>query len=59
MRLVEIDGFYINPDRVDSVTRDYIKGVATGGSRIYVGGSDEPYTVDREIEEVVKVLSGT
>ena len=57
MRLVEIDGIYINPDRVDSVSHRYVQGVVTGNTLIYVGGSDEPYTVARSIEEVVKALT--
>ena len=50
MRLVKID-------RVDAVTRKYIQGVATMGTAIFLGGSDEPYTVDVDIEEVVKTLT--
>lgn len=57
MRLVKIDGTYFNPDKVDTVTRQYIKGVATGNTLIYVGGSEDPYTVDGDIEEVVKALT--
>lgn len=57
MRLVEIDGVYFAPDRVDAVTRKYIQGVATMGTAIFIGGSDEPYIIDRSIEEVVKALT--
>lgn len=57
MRLVKIDGAYFNPDRVDAVTRKYIQDVATMGTAIFLGGSDEPYIVDVDIEEVVKALT--
>ena len=57
MRLVKIDGIYFNPDRVDAVTYKYIQGMTTMQTAIFAGGSDEPYTVDADIEEVVKVLT--
>lgn len=52
MRLVKIDGLYINPDRVD--------GVALGSTEticVYVGGESVPFKVRRGIEEVVKALT--
>ena len=57
MRLVKIDGIYINPDRVDAVTPEYIQDVAIMGTAIFVGGSDVPYIVALDIEEVVKALT--
>lgn len=38
MRLVELDGMYFNPDRVDAVTHKYIQGMATMQTAIFVGG---------------------
>lgn len=57
MRLVKIDGAYFNPDRVDAVTRKYIQGIEIMGTSIFIGGSDEPYIVGVDIEEVVKALT--
>lgn len=57
MRLVEIGGVYFNPDRVDAVTRKYVQGIAVMGTSIFIGGSDEPYIVGVDIEEVVKALT--
>lgn len=58
MRLVEIAGLYINPDRVDAVTHKYIHGEKMG-TAIYTGGAEEPFTVNENIEKVVKALSDT
>lgn len=57
MRLVELDGMYFNPDRVDAVTHKYIQGMTTMQTAIFVGGSDEPFIVDVDIEEVAKALT--
>lgn len=57
MRLVKIDGLYINPDRVDGVAPEYRGGESTGTTCVYVGGESEPFKVKRVIEEVVKALT--
>ena len=51
MNLVKIDGKYINTDRVDGLF-----GVATGETNIFVGGSDQPFIVERNIDEVAAIL---
>lgn len=51
MRLVKIDGKYINTDRVDGLF-----GITTGETHIFVGGSDEPFIVKRNIDEVAAIL---
>lgn len=51
MNLVKIDGKYINTDRVDGLF-----GIATGETNIFVGGSDQPFIVERNIDEVAAIL---
>lgn len=57
MRLVKIDGIYINPDRVNGVTPEYRGGESTGITCIFVGEATEPFEVKRGIEEAVKALT--
>ena len=56
MRLVNIDGIYINPDRVDAVTPEYRGGELPRKTFVFVGGASEPFEAKRGIEEVVKAL---
>ena len=51
MNLVKIDGKYINTDRVDGLS-----GVTTGETYIFVGGSEQPFIVKRNIDEVAAIL---
>lgn len=53
MRLVKIDGLYINIDRLDGLSKR-----SSGGTHIYVGGSDAPYTTSLPIEKVVEMIKG-
>lgn len=52
MRLVKIDGMYFNIDRVDGMSF----GNTTGETHIFVGGSEQPFIVDRNIDEVAAIL---
>lgn len=51
MNLVKIDGKYINTDRVDGLFR-----ITTGETNIFVGGSEQPFIVERNIDEVAAIL---
>lgn len=51
MRLVKIDGKYINADRVDGITS--FRGEET---YIFVGGAEEPFVVKKNIDEVVAII---
>lgn len=50
MNLVKIDGMYFNIDRVDGISL----GNATGETHIFVGGSEQPFIVERNIDEVAE-----
>lgn len=50
MNLVEIDGIYFNIDRVDGISF----GNTVGNTHIFVGGSERPFIVDKNIDEVVE-----
>ena len=56
MRLVKIDGIYINVDRVDGLSGSYIHGNATRDTNIFVGGSKQPFIVRKNIDEVVAII---
>ena len=56
MRLIEIEGMWVNPDRVDAVTNQTdFAGTVTG---IYTSGSKDPFIVGVPIEDVVAKLTG-
>lgn len=52
MNLVKIDGIYFNIDRVDGISF----GRKTGETHIFVGGSEQPFTVNRKIDEVAEKM---
>ncbi len=52
MNLVKIDGMYFNIDRVDGITLRS----TTGETLIFVGGSEQPFIVERNIDEVAAIL---
>lgn len=52
MNLVKIDGIYFNIDRVDGISL----GSTTGETHIFVGGSEQPFTVEKNIDEVAAIL---
>ena len=56
MRLVKIDGIYINIDRVDALSGSYLHGDATKVTNIFVGGSNDPFFVKKNIDEVAAIL---
>ena len=56
MRLVKIDGIYINIDRVDGLSGSYIYGSATKDTNIFVGGSKQPFIVRKNIDEVAEIM---
>ncbi|MBO4783989.1 MAG: hypothetical protein J5521_04530 [Lachnospiraceae bacterium] len=56
MRLVKIDGIYINVDRVDGLSGSYIHGNTTRDTNIFVGGSKQPFIVRKNIDEVVATI---
>lgn len=51
MRLVKIDGIYINADRVDGMT-----SFGGGETYILVGGAEEPFHVKKNIDEVAAII---
>ena len=51
MKLVKIDGMYINIDRLDGLSK-----TSSGGTHIFVGGSDDPYKKSLPIEKVVEMI---
>ena len=59
MKLVCLDGIYFNVDRIDAITLPYVQArlVKDNDTKIYVGGSDNPWCVNLPIEEVVKIIS--
>ena len=50
MNLVKIDGIYFNIDRVDGISQ----ASTAGKTHIFVGGSEQPFTVKRNIHEVAE-----
>jgi hypothetical protein len=52
MNLVKIGGIYFNIDRVDGISFES----KTGETHIYVGGSEQPFIVERNIDEVAAIL---
>ena len=56
MKLVKIDGIYINIDRVDGLSGSYIHGNATKDTNIFVGGSKQPFIVRKNIDEVAEIM---
>lgn len=50
MNLVKIDGIYFNIDRVDGISL----ASTVGKTHIFVGGSEQPFTVKRNIDEVAE-----
>ena len=56
MRLVKIDGIYINVNRVDGLSGSYIHGDATKDTNIFVGGSNRPFIVGKNIDEVAAII---
>lgn len=61
MNLVEINGYYINTDRID-VIRPHMfedtRGNIYHSTDIFVGGSKTPFAICKPIEEVIKILGG-
>lgn len=56
MRLVKINGIYINIDRVDALSGSYLHGDATKDTNIFVGGSKHPFIVRKNIDEVAAII---
>lgn len=56
MRLVKIDGIYINVDRVDGLSVSYLHGNAIRDTNIFVGGSERPFIVKKNIDEVAAII---
>lgn len=50
MNLIKIDGIYFNIDRVDGISL----ASTAGKTHIFVGGSEQPFTVNRNIDEVAE-----
>lgn len=61
MNLVEIDGYYINTDRIDVILPHHFgdtHGDMYHSTHIFVGGSKTPFEIYKPIEEVMKILKG-
>ena len=56
MRLVKIDGIYINVDRVDGLSVSYLHGNVIRDTNIFVGGSQRPFIVKKNIDEVAAII---
>ena len=56
MRLVKIDGIYINVDRVDGLSVSYLHGNTIRNTNIFVGGSQRPFIVKKNIDEVAAII---
>lgn len=59
MNLVEINGYYINTDRIDVIRPHYFTdthGNIHHSTHIFVGGSKTPFEIYKPIEEVTKIL---
>ena len=59
MNLVEINGYYINTDRIDVILPhhfDDTRGNIYHSTHIFVGGSKTPFAVYKPIDEVIKIL---
>lgn len=52
MKLVKIDGFYVNPERIDMIGRK----ADVQRTNIFMGGSEVPLEIKLPIEEVVELL---
>lgn len=52
MRLVKIDGIYINVDMIDAVSFGSTKET----THVFIGGSEHPFIFDRNIDEVVAII---
>ena len=61
MRLVEINGYYINTDRIDVVRPHQFtdtRGNIYHSTHIFFGGSKTPFEICKPIDEVIKILGG-
>ena len=52
MRLVKIDGVYINVDMIDAISFGSTKEI----THVFIGGSEHPFIFDRSIDEVVAII---
>lgn len=52
MRLVKIDGIYINVDMIDAISFGSTKEI----THVFIGGSEHPFIFDRSIDEVVAII---
>lgn len=52
MKLVKIDVFYVNPERIDMIGRK----ADVQRTNIFIGGSEVPLEIKLPIEEVVELL---
>ena len=61
MNLVEINGYYINTDRID-VVRPHLfedtRGNIYHSTHIFVGVIKTPFEIYEPIDEVIKILGG-
>lgn len=61
MKLIEINGYYINTDRIDVIRPhqfDDTRGKIYHSTHIFVGGSKTPFEIYKPIEEVIAILKG-
>ena len=60
MNLVEINGYYINTDRIDAIRphlfEDAHGNILYHSTDIFVGGSRTPLGIYKPIEEVIEIL---
>lgn len=52
MRLVKIDGIYINVDMIDAISFGSTKEI----THVFIGGSEHPFIFNRSIDEVVAII---
>lgn len=61
MNLIEINGYYINTDRIDVIRSHHFndtRGKIYYSTHIFVGGSKTPFEIYKPIEEVIAILKG-
>jgi hypothetical protein len=61
MNLIEINGYYINTDRIDVIRPhrfDDTRGNIYHSTHIFIGGNKTPFEIYKPIEEVVAILKG-
>lgn len=57
MKLIEIDGMFLNEDRIDGIVTNYKEG-NPHGTHIYCGGSETPFYTQFPVKKVIEKIRG-